>query len=263
MIKAVIFDIDGTIYRRNTLVAGAAAFVQRLRQNQIQIRFYTNRAARLPSDIAAQLTALLGDSIEPSHVLTSAQVTARQVSQQRVFCVGEPALHQALEEAGAILVNESPDAVVVGYTYKLDLSAEGNIGKAVRFIQQGAQFIATNPDHFVIEDGLRATTCGAVIAPIQITTGVSPTICGKPQPAGALLALEQMAVSAAETVFVGDNLSTDIACAKAAGITSVLTLSGVSSAHDISEANQPDWLVDDYLDNRWNDILAQALPTQQ
>lgn len=256
MIKAVIFDIDGTIYRRNTLVTGAAEFVERLRQNQIQIRFYTNRAARLPSDIAEQLTRLLGYSVNPEHVLTSALVTARQLVTKRVFCVGEPALKKALEDAGAELVDESPDAVVVGYTYKLDLSPDGNIGKAVRFIQQGAEFIATNPDQFVIEDGLRATTCGAVIAPIQTTTGKAPTIYGKPKPAGALLALAQMSVAAEQTLFVGDNINTDIACAKAAGIPSVLILSGVTKREEVEQSNQPRWVVEDYLDPLWNEILS-------
>lgn len=257
MIKAAIFDLDGTIYRKNELVTGAAEFLAKLRQANIQIRFYTNRAARLQSDIAAQLSNLLGYEVEPLHVLTSAQVTAKQVSGLRVFCVGEPALHQALEAGGATLVDESPDAVVVGYTYKLDLTPDGNIGKAVKFVQQGARFIATNPDQFVFEDGLRATTCGAVIAPIEITTGIAPEVFGKPDPAGAVLALEQMDVAAEQAMFVGDNLKTDIACGNAAGATTVLILTGVAAAENESGANAADWTVADYLDSQWSEILKQ------
>lgn len=258
MIKAAIFDLDGTIYRRDELVSGAADFIRRLRENHIQIRFYTNRASRLPADIAEQLSGLLEYTVNPEHVLTSALVTAKQLAAKRVFCVGEPALQQALQDAGAVLVNDTPDAVVVGYTYKLDLSPDGNIGKAVRFIQQGAKFIATNPDHFVVENGLRTTTCGAVIAPIQITTGQAPTVYGKPTPAGALLALKQMNVAADRAIFVGDNINTDIACAKAAGIPSVLILSGVSSRQSLNQSNQPSWVVADYLDPQWSAILSSA-----
>lgn len=256
MIKAVIFDVDGTIYRKDTLVTGATEFIRSLRERHIQIRFYTNRAARLPSDISQQLSEMLLLDVSSDHVLTSALVTARQVRGQRVFCVGEPALAQALSEGGAILVDDAPDAVVVGYTYKLDLSPSGNIGKAVRFIQQGAAFIATNPDQFVMEDGLRATTCGAVIAPIQSTTGISPTVYGKPKPEGALLALEQMNCPASDAIFIGDNLNTDIACAKAAGITSALILNGVSSKQDITQTNRPNHVVADYFDRKWEQILG-------
>jgi HAD superfamily hydrolase (TIGR01450 family) len=262
MIKAAIFDLDGTIFRRDELVTGAADFLLRLRQRNVQYRFYTNRAARLPSDIAEQLSEMLGYLVNPEHVLTSALVTAQQHVGKRVFCVGEPALKQALEDAGATLVDESPDAVVVGYTYKLDLSPDGNIGKAVRFIQSGAEFVATNPDQFVIEDGLRATTCGAVIAPIQITTDIAPTIYGKPKPAGAQLALKQMSVTAEETIFVGDNINTDIACAHAAGIPSVLILSGVTKREAITQSNQPRWVVEDYLDPLWNEILNSPFPAK-
>lgn len=255
MLKAVIFDIDGTIFRKDSLVTGADSFIARLRSQHIAVRFFTNRAARLPSDIATQLSRLLGYKVPAEHVLTSALVAAQHLVGQRVFCVGEPALHHAISLVGGLVVDDSPDAVLVGYTYKLDLSANGNIGKAVRFIQQGAAFYATNPDHFVVEDGLRATTCGAVIAPIQITTGVSPQIFGKPKPAGALLALNQLGITADQAMFVGDNLQTDIACANAAGMTSVLTLSGVSQVEDIQPSNQPTWVVSDYLDPIWNDIL--------
>ncbi|WP_441102472.1 ABC transporter permease subunit, partial [Enterococcus faecium] len=59
------------------------------------------------------------------------------------FVIGEAGLTTALHEAGFIMTETSPDYVVVGETRNYSFEA---ITKAIRFIRDGARFIATNPD---------------------------------------------------------------------------------------------------------------------
>ena len=67
-ISALLFDLDGTIYRGEDVIEGASEFIQSL---SIPYLFVTNRGNRTPETIAEQLRAM-GIDCEQSDVLTSA-----------------------------------------------------------------------------------------------------------------------------------------------------------------------------------------------
>ncbi|WP_323455300.1 HAD hydrolase-like protein [Rhizobium sp. AN5] len=114
-----------------------------------------------------------------------------------------------------------PDYVVLGETRFYSFEA---ITKAIRLINAGAQFIATNPDATgpSAEGALPAT--GAVAALITRATSREPYIVGKPNPMMFRSALNKLGVHSEGTGMIGDRMDTNIVAGMAAGLHTVLVL---------------------------------------
>ena len=112
---------------------------------------------------------------------------------------------------------------------------------ATRLILDGAEFVATNTDGtYPTPDGLSPGT-GMVIGALQGTTGVTPTVIGKPQQAIFAAALEAMKADKRTTAMIGDRLETDILGAQRLGISTIGVLTGVSTREEMAESDiQPD-----------------------
>ncbi len=103
------------------------------------------------------------------------------------------------------------------------------ITKAVRFVLDGAHFIATNSDPTgPSEDGL-LPACGAMAALIQRATSVNPFFIGKPNPFMMRSALNYLGVHSENTVMIGDRMDTDILSGIQSGMETILVLTGVTN----------------------------------
>ena len=243
MIKGVILDLDGTVYRGNEEVPGAARCVARLRERDIRCLFVTNRANRTPATVVDHLRGY-GIDCSPADVLTSAEATALHLGRGSVYPIGEDGLLQALKQHGMTLDDQAPDYVVVsfdrGFTYE-------KLRTACSLIARGARFIATNPDKALrTETGLSPGT-GAIVAAVAAGSGVDPVMIGKPERRIMDLAVQRLGLKHDDVICVGDNLDTDILASHNAGLRSVLILTGVSSREDLAHAScKPTWVVETY-----------------
>jgi 4-nitrophenyl phosphatase len=243
MIKGVILDLDGTVYRGGAEVPGAAQFIAWLRKQGIKYLFVTNRANRTPEEICAQLRGY-GISCEDKDIITTAQVTAWHLKKGKVFFIGEEGLRRELVNAGFVITDNSPDYVIVSYDHD---PSQDKITKACRLIKDGAKFVATNPDKGLpTEDGFRAGT-GAIVEKVSAGTGVKPMMIGKPERLIIDLALERMGLKTSEAINVGDNVETDIPAGKNAGVRTAFILTGLSRREDLAHVPaKPDWIVENY-----------------
>jgi 4-nitrophenyl phosphatase len=185
--------------------------------------------------------------VPATHIMTSALATRQHLQQvaprsSRLFVVGMSGLQEALLGDGYFRVDtHTPEFVVVG----LDLDFTYYKGRAAaRAILGGATFVGTNGDALrPAEEGVEPEA-GAILAFLEIATGIAPIIVGKPGPLMFEMALERLGVHPGESLVVGDNLHTDVAGAKAAGIDSVLVMNGVTSAHALAAHPQkPTWAI--------------------
>ena len=106
------------------------------------------------------------------------------------------------------------------------------ITTAVRLIEKGARFIATNPDPSGPGDGGLVPACGAMAALIEKATGVSPFFVGKPNPLMMRTALNYLGVHSENTVMVGDRMDTDMVAVES-GMETILVLSGVTRREEV------------------------------
>ncbi|CAM3892620.1 HAD-IIA family hydrolase [Nocardiopsis rhodophaea] len=221
-------DMDGVLVHEEHLVPGADTFVSELRDHGIGFMVLTNNSIYTPRDLRARLLRT-GLDIPEESIWTSALATARFLKQQRpggsAFVVGESGLTTALHSIGYVLTDRDPDYVVLGETRTYSFEA---ITRAIRLVEGGARFIATNPDEKgpSREGSLPAT--GAVAALIERATGRAPYYVGKPNPLMMRSALRALGAHSENTLMIGDRMDTDVRSGLEAGLHTLLVLSGIS-----------------------------------
>ncbi len=231
--KNYLMDMDGVLVRGRTPIPGATDFIDRLTQRGIPFLVITNNPLYTPRDLAHRLQTG-GINIPAERIFTSAMATARFLSTQspdgKVFVIGEAGLHEAIYTAGLIMTDYEPDYVVLGETNGYN---QLEITKAMRLIERGAHFIATNPDPSgPTEEGL-VPACGAMAALIEKATGISPFFIGKPNPLMMRMALNHLGVHSEESVMIGDRMDTDIIAGVSSGMDTYLVLTGITKRVEV------------------------------
>jgi NagD protein len=198
-IECWLSDMDGVLVHEGHPVPGADEFIQRLRDSGKRFLVLTNNSIYTPRDLSVRLRAA-GLEVPPESIWTSALATAKFLADQR------------------------PEGSAYSFT---------SITRAIRLIENGARFIATNPDAVgpSIEGSLPA--CGAVAAMITKATGVEPYFVGKPNPMMMRSALNQIDAHSESTAMIGDRMDTDVVCGMEAGLHTILVLTGVTQKDQI------------------------------
>jgi NagD protein len=231
-ITSYLIDMDGVLVHEDEPLPGAEQFIQRLREAGRSFLVITNNSIYTPRDLSARL-ARGGIHVPPESLWTSALATAKFLDQQRpngtAFVVGEAGLTTALHETGYVLVEADPDYVVLGETRTYSFEA---ITRAIRLIEGGARFIATNPDATGPSPAGPVPATGSVAALITRATGRSPYFVGKPNPLMVRSALRALEAHSESTAMIGDRMDTDIVAGLEAGLETILVLTGVSSRDD-------------------------------
>ena len=227
-----LLDMDGVLVREEHPIEGANRFLDTLSRTQTPFLVLTNNSMYTRRDLSARL-AFGGLNVPEENIWTSALATANFLAAQRpggsAFVIGEVGLTTALHEVGYTQSENDPDYVVIGETRTYSFE---RITKAVRLIENGTRFIATNPDPTgpSLEGSLPAT--GALTALLSRATGKDPYFVGKPNPLMIRSALRELSAHSESTAMVGDRMDTDMVAGLEAGLHTVLVLSGVSGDED-------------------------------
>jgi glycerol-1-phosphatase len=248
--QGVVFDLDGVVYLGEEVVAAAPAALDQVRGLGVRVAFVTNNSYR-PPDLVVEKLNRLGVKAAPGEVLTSAQAAVRLLGGPeglagvKVMVVGGPGLRQALEAAGARLVDGAGwrDAEVVAVGFDPDLTYT-KLRDATLAIRAGARFVGSNPDTTLpAPDGLWPGA-GATLALLRAATGVRPEVAGKPE--RALLETAAAALGPGPYLMVGDRADTDLDGAHRLGWSTALVLSGVTRLADLPDLRiAPDHLLAD------------------
>ena len=248
MLRGYLLDLDGTIYRGDRLIPGAAESVAVLRDRGRRIVFLTNKPLYSRGDYAKKLSNL-GIETSEDDVINSSYVLARYLADRapgsKVYAIGEPPLLAELESAGLLLCDDLDriEYVIAAFDRTFDYE-KLNIG--FQAIRRGAHFVATNPDRTCPVDGGEIPDAAGVIAALEATTGKKvEVVAGKPSPEMVSVALDRLGVRREECAMVGDRLETDMRMARDAGLTGILTLSGVTSRINLGSSKiEPDYVIE-------------------
>jgi NagD protein len=223
-------DMDGVLVHEEQAIRGAPEFIAALRDRGAPFLVLTNNSIYTRRDLAARLRAS-GLDVPEDRIWTSALATATFLEDQRpggsAFVIGEAGLTTALHEAGYTLTERNPDYVILGETRTYSFS---QLTRAIRLIEAGARFIATNPDPTgpSAEGSLPAT--GSVAALVSRATNVAPYFVGKPNPLMMRSALNAIEAHSEDTAMIGDRMDTDVVSGLEAGLHTILVLTGVATA---------------------------------
>jgi glycerol-1-phosphatase len=252
---AIVCDLDGVVYRGPVAVPHA---VEALTDLDVPVVYATNNASRPPEDVALHLGEL-GIACEPSAVATSSQAGAwvlahRLPAGSPVLAVGGMGVAAALEEGGFAPVlpaqrrgaGAAVAAVLQGYGPAVTAA---DLAEAAYAVHGGSLWVATNTDATLPTDRGIAPGNGSLVGAVQNAVGRPPDlVAGKPAPPLYLLCAERLALDPRRVLAVGDRLDTDIEGAVAAGMDSVLVLTGVDDLRaclDAPAQRRPTYVVPD------------------
>jgi len=232
-IETWLTDMDGVLVHEDVAIPGAAEFIDALKTSGRRFLVLTNNSIYTRRDLRARLLGS-GIDVPEDAIWTSALATAQFLSEQRpggsAFVLGEAGLTTALHEVGYVLTSRNPDYVVLGETRTYSFEA---ITQAIRLLEHGARFIATNPDPSGPSPNGTVPATGSVAALISTATGRSPYYVGKPNPLMMRSALNHVEAHSETTVMVGDRMDTDVVSGLEAGLRTILVLTGSTKAADV------------------------------
>jgi len=263
--EALIFDLDGTLFRGQTAIPGAVQALNALRRHHA-CRFLSNNGERMSSNLAARLRGL-GFELEVDEIISSADLVLGHLAERggpfQILALTSDDLSRALTRQGHRLVDDdSAEIIVVGVDRRL---TRERMVQGLRAALNGAILIGTNEDPtYPGGEGLRPAA-GAYVGFFR-GMGFEPIhLCGKPNEWAVRTALAEWGIDdPSRCLFVGDNLRTDIAAADCVGADSVLVLSGVSAESDVATSDaKPSAILEsvDKLDSNRIEAIASRRRT--
>lgn len=245
----LLVDLDGVVYRGADPVPGVAAVLMARAELGDQVVYVTNNSMHYRTDYVTRLAGM-GAPVAPDRIVSAPRATAlylqeRHPEVRRVLAVGASGLDRELRDVGLEVVNAGvaaermakegidgvgaagrPDAVIAGVDPQLTYM---RIAAAADCIRSGALFIATNRDPVYPTERWLRPGAGAVVAAIEVASGVAPVTIGKPEPLLLEEAAHVVGRDPKTAIMIGDGLVTDLAAANAVGARTILMLTGVTT----------------------------------
>ncbi|MEU2205583.1 HAD-IIA family hydrolase [Microbacterium oleivorans] len=253
-VDLILADLDGVVYAGDGAIPHAVESLTRARADR-PLGYITNNASRRDSVVAGHLTGL-GLETQPHEVVTSPQAAVRLLRDRvpegaAVLVVGGDGLVYELEKAGYTVTrsaDDRPAAVVQGFAPEVGWAqlAEAAYALALPEDQGGIPWIATNTDWTIPQARGIAPGNGTLVSAVHTAVGRLATVAGKPERPIFDEAVARF--GARHPLFIGDRLDTDIAGAQAAGIDSVLVLTGIDRPKHVLAAptvSRPTFIVGD------------------
>lgn len=253
-VDAVLADLDGVVYAGPGALPHAVDSLNRAAET-VRLGYITNNASRTDASVAAHLSSL-GLTVAPADVITSPQAAMRLLAGMvpppaTLLIVGGDGLVDEAEKAGYTVTRsaeDSPAAVVQGFAPEVawtDL-AEAAFALKVPEDEGGIPWIATNTDWTIPRERGVAPGNGTLVSAVHTAIGRLATVAGKPE---VPIFEEAMArFGAANPLFIGDRLDTDILGAVRAGIDSALVLTGIDRPKHVlaaPEGSRPTYILSD------------------
>lgn len=249
--KAICLDLDGTVYKGSQAIPESVAFIRTLQQAGIEPYFITNNSSRTAQEQQGKLK-LLGVETTEQQIMTSAIASAKYCAQhypgKTVQMIGETGLREALLDEGIRLVEADGDIIIMGIDHEITYD---KLATACLSIRKGAHFLATNGDLALPNELGLVPGNGAFIELVKASTGVTPTILGKPQSYMLEFIQQQSGASKEEMIMIGDNYETDILSGIRFGIDTIHLQGGVTSLEEVlSKADAPTYMFNTLAE--WN-----------
>jgi len=247
-VRAILLDMDGVLYVGDQPLPGVQELLAYLDATGRKWLCVTNNSSRTSQTFSDKLAAM-GITVDPVHILGSAEATANWLAEQspngaKVIMMGEASLRGALQAKGFELVDDPFEAqiAVASIYYALNYDVLTRLTLAIR---NGARFVATNPDATLPTERGQVPGTGSLVALLTVSGGRAPEYVGKPYPGMYEQAIRRVDGAAETTLMVGDRYETDIEGAARLGMPTAGVLTGVTTRAEYLAANpSPDFVVE-------------------
>ncbi len=249
--KAILFDMDGVLYEGNTAIPGARETIAWCHGQGIPHLFLTNTTSRPRSALVEKLQSL-GITADVDDILNPPRAAVNWLQHNISVPVALFVQPASYEEFAALSIadekSETVGAVVLG-----DLGAGWDFATYNRAFQllmhnPQAPLIALGMTRFwQADDGLRLDV-GPYVKGLEYACNREAVVLGKPAAPFFHSALQQLGITATETIMIGDDIRGDIDGAQQAGINGVLVRSGKFRETDLALGIEPYTVINSIAD---------------
>ena len=232
--RTLAADLDGTIYKGNTLLPKVKETYHVLKQLDINTIFITNNSSQTPEEIKTKLDKLLQDKISLKNIITPLMIikNVSELTTLKVHVYGSSGVKNYLEQFNEKIVSiQEAETVLIGrkdniYTEEINIIANS--------INNGTKAFCLNKDlTFPTEEGEKPGN-GAVVKMLEELTNSQIESLGKPDK----LFIDYLNKNGFIIDWIiGDRVDTDILLAKKLNVKSILVKTGVTNFMEIDNAN--------------------------
>lgn len=249
-IKLFLLDMDGTVYIKDSIIKGAIEGIEYLKKMGIRVAFLTNNSSKSTQSIKNKLNKL-NISVDTEDIVSSTHAAAYYLNKyhkgEKVFIIGTDEVADELIKGGILYDSDNPDIVLLTFDTTL---CYDKLDKAVRFIKDGAYYVATHPDLYCPYQPYDLIDVGIFIKMLHSVTGRNPDmICGKPYKMMAEYVQEKYTLDNNKIAIVGDRLYTDILFGINNNYKSCLVLTGETTEKMLNDSDiKPDITLKSLID---------------
>jgi 4-nitrophenyl phosphatase len=228
--RLFLFDLDGVLLKgkETPVKIGGTKVFEKIRSEGKKLMIVTNNSTDTVESVLKRLKSH-GIRVKEDEILTSARLTAEYIARKygktSYYLVGEAGFGKELDRVGLRRVYGGKAGVIaIGLDRKLTYN---KLNKAVQLARIGADIVANHDARLYMHKKGPAIAVGPILRAIEYGAEKKGFSVGKPHPLMFETAMNRAGCSKMETLMVGDQEDTDIDGANAAGIDSILVLTGV------------------------------------
>ncbi len=227
-------DLDGTIFKGETLIDGVKEGLQKIINEDIEIYYTTNNSSQTPSEIKDKLEYLLQLNIEISKIITPLVIFQNLYSNNKsnIFIYGSDNLKNYIKNLNMNVTSlENAELVLIGRKEENNYS---EINEIIKNVSLGKNILSLNKDlTFPTEFGEKAGN-GAVVKIIEDELSISiPTLGKSGDHYSSYFIQNKITVN----YVIGDRVDTDIIFGKNLNAKTFLVSSGIKNYLDVNIAD--------------------------
>ncbi|MBS1864130.1 MAG: TIGR01459 family HAD-type hydrolase [Actinobacteria bacterium] len=229
-----LVDLDGVVWTGREPVPGSPEALAAMLAAGKEVVFVTNNPSK-PAEAYAKRLQGYGVETTPDRIVTAGIVVAKLAAEAAgpgggALVLGYEPLQELIAATGmrVVDVEEATEAKVVVVSGFVTFTYE-HLRGAKFALDAGAALVATSHDATMPMPGGEWPGTGAILAAVEVASGRKAEIAGKPERHLFDLALSKIP-DAKRVAMIGDRLSSDIAGGHAAGLDTILVLSGTSGS---------------------------------
>ncbi len=243
-VKTFIFDLDGTVWNWNSLFPHMAETINKLKAKNRKVYYVSDNNILSRKGLADKLTQM-GIPTNEKEIITAPYAAARYLGEKKiksVYAIGEKGLIDELSNFN-ITISEKSDIVLTsidrGFTF-------WKLKTACDLIRNGAKLYSTGSASLWRVNGDILPAELPIQKAIETVTGQAATLLGKPSDYLKKIVLEEFFLFPEDTLFIGDDIKTDVPFAQKCGFRSAIVLHGLTTQKMALEAQgteRPDAII--------------------
>tara|TARA_B100001113_G_scaffold176095_1_gene144267 strand:- start:305 stop:1057 length:753 start_codon:yes stop_codon:yes gene_type:complete len=233
-VKIIATDLDGTLFKGETLINGVKESILELRNHNVEIYFTTNNSSQSPIEIQNKLLSLLNIEIDIRKIITPLIIFKDLLSNRfdKLYVYGTNGLKKYIETLNIEIVSlDSSQAILIG---RKEINKDQEINDIISHVKNGIQIYCLNKDLTYPTEFGEQPGNGAIVKIIEDELSINIESLGK---SGELYPSYFDNNNIKIDYVIGDRVDTDIMFGKNLNAVTFLVFSGVDNNLDTNLAD--------------------------